>query len=73
MTQNNRTQRPCQNYDECIDCSDCVEGCPEGAISKVPGDKKLVFDWNLCTGCAQCAEISCPVQAIFMIPEPEDK
>lgn len=73
MTQNNRTERPVQILDKCIDCSDCVEGCPENCISKVEGEKTLIFDWTICVGCGICSTISCPAEAIEMVPEPEDK
>ncbi|MCK9351750.1 MAG: 4Fe-4S dicluster domain-containing protein [Candidatus Paceibacterota bacterium] len=71
---NNRTQRPFQIFDNCIDCEDCVNGCPNEAISKVDGEKTLKFDWTKCEGdrCTQCAEILCPASAIEMIPEPEE-
>ena len=75
---NGRTERPFQILDNCIDCDDCVNGCPNEAISKIDGEKTLKFDWAKCEGdrCTQCVELLCPtedsIKALIMIPEPEE-
>ena len=49
--------------DECVDCGQCVDECPAGAISMA--DNGAVIDRGACTGCGQCVE-ACPVEAITM-------
>jgi ferredoxin len=47
---------------ECIGCGECVEDCPEGAIT-LGEDGLAVVDEEKCTGCKRCAK-ACPVEAI---------
>ncbi len=42
----------------CIDCGDCVEACPEKAITVK--DKTPVIDRSKCTSCGKCAEVCIP-------------
>jgi NAD-dependent dihydropyrimidine dehydrogenase PreA subunit len=41
--------------DECIQCGDCVEDCPIGAISVNGEGDTPVVDESLCLGCGVCA------------------
>jgi len=41
--------------DECIQCGDCVENCPVGAISMNGNGETPVVDESLCLGCGVCA------------------
>ncbi|MGD1119449.1 MAG: 4Fe-4S binding protein [Dehalococcoidales bacterium] len=47
----------------CILCLDCVNSCPQGAISF--NGKWLTVEGDLCTGCANCVE-ACPQSVIYM-------
>ena len=49
----------------CTGCGDCVEACPFGAISLVPGDggEVATIDRAGCKGCGACAPV-CPEDAI---------
>ena len=48
----------CRHCDE----PDCVEACPEDAITK-RGDGIVILDVNKCTGCQLCID-ACPYDAI---------
>ena len=48
----------CRHCDE----PDCVEACPEDAITK-RGDGIVILDVNTCTGCQLCID-ACPYDAI---------
>ena len=52
----------------CRQCNkaQCVEACPEGAISH-NADGYLVVDYDLCTACQDCIE-ACPFDAMFWNP-----
>lgn len=41
----------------CTHCGDCVEPCPEEALSWVGG--RVTVDWSKCTRCAVCTDV-CP-------------
>jgi len=45
----------------CISCGQCVEACPQDAMSLVEG--KAVIDLDKCTACGECVRV-CPVNAI---------
>ncbi|MGB9300082.1 MAG: hydrogenase iron-sulfur subunit [Anaerolineae bacterium] len=52
----------------CVGCGTCVESCPFGAISMVPGRGMLSvssIDVSLCKGCGNCSVV-CPAKAIVM-------
>lgn len=52
----------------CVGCGTCVESCPFGAISMVPGGGMLSvssIDASLCKGCGNCTVV-CPAKAIVM-------
>jgi pyruvate formate lyase activating enzyme len=46
--------------ERCLGCGDCIEACPQRAISR--GPKGLVTDYKACLLCGQCLE-ACPSQA----------
>lgn len=48
--------------DECIACGECMEECPEEAISE--GDPVYIIDGNKCSSCGVCVEV-CPNEAIL--------
>ncbi len=41
----------------CTHCGECVEPCPERALSWL--DDKVIVDWDLCTRCGVCIDV-CP-------------
>lgn len=54
----------------CVGCGTCVESCPFGAISMVPGEGVLSVssvEATICVGCGNCAVV-CPAKAIDMEP-----
>jgi pyruvate formate lyase activating enzyme len=48
---------------KCIGAKDCIEICPEDALTLTPDG--IVTDFELCTLCGKCAE-ACPSKAIEM-------
>ena len=48
------------NGNECVACGDCVDVCPEGAITC---DEIAVVDASKCVDCGACAA-ECPSSAI---------
>jgi NADPH-dependent glutamate synthase beta subunit-like oxidoreductase len=59
----------CLSCGNCFECDGCLGACPEDAITKLGVGHGYEFDFNKCTGCAECFD-QCPVHAIDMIPEP---
>jgi len=49
----------------CIDCEECVNACPTGALSFDSG-KKLSIDRRNCNLCGRCAQ-KCPTEALSMV------
>lgn len=47
--------------DKCVGCGECMEACPQEAITKE--DDKCVINADDCAGCGICAD-SCPNEAI---------
>jgi pyruvate formate lyase activating enzyme len=47
----------------CIGARDCIEICPNGALSLTPDG--IVTDWDSCNLCGKCAD-ACPTKAIEM-------
>lgn len=53
---------PITDPDTCIQCGQCAENCPAGAI---PEDNPVTQDNNICICCSECAHV-CPVDARTM-------
>jgi Fe-S-cluster-containing dehydrogenase component len=53
----------------CMQCKTaaCVEACPVGAISKLPGEDHWSVDYETCIGCKACVN-ACPLGAMFVDP-----
>lgn len=52
---------PCVERDNCISCADCIQACPNQAISMK--NKRIIFDYSKCIACFCCQE-ACPASAI---------
>lgn len=52
---------------KCIGAQECVEMCPEDALTLTP--KGIVTDYEVCTMCGICADV-CPTKAIEMSGRP---
>ncbi|MBN2332797.1 MAG: aldo/keto reductase [Deltaproteobacteria bacterium] len=50
----------------CKDCGTCMENCPNGAITKDPGEEKPRINADLCLRCGYCVGF-CPEFAIRMV------
>lgn len=61
--------RRCLSCGNCFECDGCLGACPEDAVIKLGPGQRYRFDYDKCTGCAECAD-QCPVHAIEMFPEP---
>ncbi|MCD8377204.1 MAG: 4Fe-4S binding protein [Candidatus Gastranaerophilales bacterium] len=59
-----RLKQPVRDKRLCVDCSICINNCPQSAISK---DEKGIYttDDNSCIGCGICAAV-CPKHAVTM-------
>jgi NADPH-dependent glutamate synthase beta subunit-like oxidoreductase len=60
----------CLSCGNCFECDGCLGACPEDAVIKLGVGHRYRFDYNRCTGCADCYD-QCPVHAIEMVPENE--
>ena len=59
----------CLSCGNCFECDSCFTVCPESAVIKLGTGLRYRFDYEICTGCGNCAS-ECPCGAIDMIPEP---
>jgi NADPH-dependent glutamate synthase beta subunit-like oxidoreductase len=59
----------CLSCGNCFECDSCFTVCPETAVIKLGPGKRYKFDYEICTGCGNCAA-ECPCGAIDMIEEP---
>ena len=68
---------PMLDSEKCLGCSLCARSCPPGAITMVPGGKKVIagkevqrnipsFNYYQCIYCGLCADV-CPGKAITMV------
>lgn len=60
---------PITDADTCIQCGQCAENCPVGAISE---DNLTTQDDSLCICCSECAHV-CPVEARVMGDEKDQE
>lgn len=58
----------CLSCGNCFECDGCYGSCPEEAVIKLGPGNRYRFNYDLCTGCAVCAE-QCPCHAIEMVTE----
>jgi NADPH-dependent glutamate synthase beta subunit-like oxidoreductase len=58
----------CLSCGNCFECDACLGACPEDAVIKLGVGYRYRFDYDRCTGCAECAD-QCPVHAIEMVGE----
>jgi len=56
-------QEKMYNPAKCIKCGNCVEACPENAITLTPDG--IITDPDLCILCGKCVDV-CPTKAIEM-------
>jgi heterodisulfide reductase subunit A len=56
------------DWRKCTSCGYCLEACPRGAVTQVPG-WKFAIDTEACDGCGECVK-ACPVSAIQLQREP---
>jgi len=56
--------------DACVQCGDCIERCPMGAIGE--GDSTFEVTAERCIGCGVCA-VACPSEAISLVPRPSEE
>jgi pyruvate ferredoxin oxidoreductase delta subunit len=63
-----RAFKPIWDPEKCIKCYQCIDLCPEGAISALPNKEGVEVDYDYCKGCGICAS-ECPKQAYEMVPE----
>ena len=50
-------QQIIQLPNSCIQCGDCMQLCPNQAIS--PNKKGMKIDWDKCDNCMQCVDVCC--------------
>jgi len=56
------------DQDSCVQCGECEEACPSGAISvDEPSETEMSINDDKCTRCGLCAEM-CPSEAISKVP-----
>jgi len=58
----------CLSCGNCFECDGCLGACPEDAVIKLGAGHRYRFDYDRCTGCAECHD-QCPVHAIEMVEE----
>lgn len=59
--------KPRVELDKCVNCLLCWLYCPDSAVL-LDGTAFAGFDLRYCKGCEICA-VTCPVDAIEMVPE----
>jgi pyruvate formate lyase activating enzyme len=59
-------QQKMYSSDKCIGCSECVNHCPNDALTLTPNG--IVTNADLCAMCGKCAEV-CPTKAMEMTGE----
>jgi len=52
--------------DRCIGARDCLDACPENALSLT--EEGMLVDRDACTGCGRCSEV-CPAKALEILGE----
>jgi NADPH-dependent glutamate synthase beta subunit-like oxidoreductase len=57
--------RRCLSCGNCFECDNCYRVCPQKAVIKYGPRKGYEFNYDICNGCAACAE-ECPCGAVKM-------
>lgn len=60
-----RFKRPELDEETCVVCRQCIDFCPDVAITESEDGEYVVVDYDFCKGCGICEDV-CPVDAFEM-------